>query len=96
MDGPELEATLLRLRRIEGQVRGLQRMLSQGEECNDVLTQMMAVRAGLEQVSLLLFDYHVRTCLLGESHVQPERLDELSQTVRLWMRFGAPAAQVPD
>jgi CsoR family transcriptional regulator, copper-sensing transcriptional repressor len=96
MQGPELEATLLRLRRIEGQVRGLQRMLSQGDECNDVLTQMMAVRAGLEQVSLVLFDYHVRTCLLGESDVLPERLDELSQTVRLWMRFGAPAAQVPD
>ncbi len=61
MEGPELEATLLRLRRIEGQVRGLQRMLSQGDECNDVLTQMMAVRAGLEQVSLVLFDYRVRT-----------------------------------
>jgi hypothetical protein len=54
------------------------------------------VRAGLEQVSLQLFDYHVRTCLLGECDVSPERLDDVSQTVRLWMRFGAPAAQVPD
>jgi DNA-binding FrmR family transcriptional regulator len=96
MEGPELEATLLRLRRIEGQVRGLQRMLTEGDECNLVLTQMMAVRAGLEQVSLQLFDYHVRTCLLGECDVSPERLDDVSQTVRLWMRFGAPAAQVPD
>lgn len=96
MEGPDLEATLLRLRRIEGQVRGLQRMLNEGQECNDVLTQMMAVRAGLEQVSLLLFDHHVRSCVLGECEVAPERLDELSQTVRLWMRFGAPAAQVPD
>jgi CsoR family transcriptional regulator, copper-sensing transcriptional repressor len=92
----DIEATITRLRRVEGQVRGLQRMLSEGRECEDVLTQLMAVRSGLEQVSLLLLDHHVRDCLLGGADVEPERLEGLRQTLRMWARFGAPAAQIPD
>ena len=96
MDGSDRETMLTRLRRIEGQVRGLQRMVGDGRECEDVLTQLMAVRSGLEQVSLLLLDHHVRECLLADAKVDPDRLEGLRQTLRLWARFGAPAAQVPD
>jgi DNA-binding FrmR family transcriptional regulator len=71
-------------------------MLGDGRECEDVFTQLMAVRSGLEQVSLLLLDHHVRHCLLTEGDVEPERLEALRQTLRVWARFGAPAAQVPD
>lgn len=87
---------MTRLRRIEGQVRGLQRMLTDGRECEDVLTQLMAVRSGLEQVSLLMLDHHVATCLLKDCAVEPDRLDALRQTLHIWARFGAPAAQMPD
>ena len=96
MDSPELQTTQTRLRRIEGQVRGLQRMLSEGRSCEDMLTQLMAVRSGLEQVSLLLLDHHVRSCLLAGADIDPDRLEGLRQTLRIWARFGAPAAQVPD
>ena len=96
MERTNLDATVKRLRRIEGQVRGLERMLSEGRECEDVLTQLMAVRSGLEQVSLLLLDHHVKDCLLADTTVDPERLEGLRQTLRLWARFGAPAAQMPD
>ena len=96
MERTDLDATVKRLRRIEGQVRGLERMLSEGRECEDVLTQLMAVRSGLEQVSLLLLDHHVKDCLLADASVDPERLEGLRQTLRLWARFGAPAAQMPD
>ena len=96
MDRANLDATVQRLRRIEGQVRGLERMLSDGRECEDVLTQLMAVRSGLEQVSLWLLDHHVKECLLGDAEVDQERLEGLRQTLRLWARFGAPAAQMPD
>ena len=96
MERQDLEPTLTRLRRIEGQVRGLQRMLAEGQECGDVLTQLMAVRSGLERVSLWLLDHHVRDCLLGETEVSPDQLEALRQTLRMWARFGAPAAQVPD
>ena len=96
MDGSDRETMLTRLRRIEGQVRGLQRMVGDGRECEDVLTQLMAVRSGLEQVSLLLLDHHVRECLLADAKVDPDCLEGLRKTLRLWARFGAPAAQVPD
>jgi DNA-binding FrmR family transcriptional regulator len=90
------DATLTRLRRIEGQVRGLHRMIEEGRECEDVMTQLMAIRSGLEQVSLLILDVHIKCCLLGESGVSDETVTELQQTLRMWARFGAPATQLPD
>jgi CsoR family transcriptional regulator, copper-sensing transcriptional repressor len=90
------EGAVRRLRRIEGQVRGVERMLGEGRECEEILTQLMAVRSGLEQVSLLLLDHHVKDCLLGQCQVEPERLEALRDTLRLWARFGAPASQLPD
>jgi DNA-binding FrmR family transcriptional regulator len=90
------EATVRRLRRIEGQVRGLERMVDDDRECEEILTQLMAVRSGLEQVSLLLLDHHVKDCLLGDCPVDSDRLEGLRHTLRLWARFGAPASQLPD
>ena len=96
MDGAQTEAMLTRLRLIEGQVRGLQRMVAERRECEAMLTQLMAVRSGLEQVSLLLLDSHVQDCLLGEAGVSDETLRALQQTLRIWARFGAPASQLPE
>lgn len=96
MDEPHATEMLARLRRVEGQVRGLQRMIAQGRECEDVLTQLMAARSGLEQVSLLLLDAHVQRCLLKDHPLPEETLRALLQTLRMWVRFGAPAAQLPD
>jgi DNA-binding FrmR family transcriptional regulator len=52
-----------RLRRIEGQVRGIQKMIEDERYCIDVLTQANAVKAALEQVSLLLLNDHVSHCV---------------------------------
>jgi DNA-binding FrmR family transcriptional regulator len=57
------EDLLSRLRRIEGQVRGLQRMLEEDRYCVDVLVQVAAVRAALGKVSLSLFEGHARGCM---------------------------------
>ncbi len=54
---------LKRLRRIEGQVRGLQRMISEDKYCIDVLTQVNAVSAALKGVAVALLDEHVRHCV---------------------------------
>jgi DNA-binding FrmR family transcriptional regulator len=54
-----------RLARIEGQIRGLRRMLDQGEYCCDILTQLTATRAALDQVGAELAASHVRTCIVG-------------------------------
>ncbi len=96
MQPEQSELTVTRLRRIEGQVRGLQRMIEEHRECEDVLTQLMAIRSGLEQVSLLLLNEHVAHCLLGEAGVSTETMQALQQTLKMWARFGAPASQLPD
>lgn len=57
------EAYLKRLRRIEGQIRGLQRMVEQDEYCIDVLTQISAAGKALQSVSLGLLDEHLNHCV---------------------------------
>ena len=52
-----------RLRRIEGQVRGLQRMVDEDAYCIDILTQVAAVQTALEQVAVNVLDAHVRHCV---------------------------------
>jgi len=89
------EALLARLRRIEGQIRGIQRMLEQGRECDDVLTQLMAARSGLDQAGLLVMDRHIERCLLAG--VPNEAcLRDLQRTLRAWLRFGSPAGTGDD
>ena len=56
---------LARLARIEGQVRGVARMVEEDRYCIDVVTQINAVRAALDKVGLGLLDGHVRHCLIG-------------------------------
>jgi len=57
------EDHLRRLRRIEGQVRGLQRMIENDEYCIDVLTQISAATRALQSVSLNLLDEHLKHCV---------------------------------
>jgi DNA-binding FrmR family transcriptional regulator len=52
-----------RLRRIEGQVRGLQRLVDEDTYCINVLTQIAAVQAALRGVAMLLLDDHLRHCM---------------------------------
>jgi DNA-binding FrmR family transcriptional regulator len=74
---------LKRLRRIEGQVRGLERMVEDDRYCIDVLTQIQAVQAALDKVALGLLDDHVRNCVVNESApaARKRRVDELMETI---------------
>jgi DNA-binding FrmR family transcriptional regulator len=80
-----------RLRRIEGQARGIVRMLEEGRECEDMLTQTMAVRSALDLVGARIMEYHLDRCLLEGFDCDPERMDSLREALRLWTRFGQPA-----
>jgi DNA-binding FrmR family transcriptional regulator len=76
-----------RLRRIEGQVRGLQRMVDEDAYCIDILTQVAAVQTALEQVAVNVLDGHVRGCVAdavsgGEGPEADQKLDELMAAVR--------------
>jgi DNA-binding FrmR family transcriptional regulator len=80
-----------RLRRIEGQARGIQKMLDEGRECEEMLTQTMAIRSAVDQVGARLMEYHVDRCLLEGFNCQPEQMERLRESMRLWTRFGQPA-----
>jgi DNA-binding FrmR family transcriptional regulator len=87
----DTEALLARLRRIEGQIRGIHRMVSEDRMCEDVLTQLMAARSGLDQVGLLIMDHHIENCLLAGLPAD-KGLRNLQSALRMWLRFGATAA----
>src|SRR5688572_23153396 len=82
------KGVVTRLRRIEGQVQGLQRMLEGGRECEEVLTQIMAVRSSLDQVGLLLMESHIENCILSGIPDDDPKLAELSDALKSWARFG--------
>jgi len=66
MDAPSATShddLVKRLRRAEGQIRGVQRMLDEGAECRSILTQLAAVKAAVDQVGLLLITDELRTCI---------------------------------
>ena len=63
----DIEKVLNRLRRIEGQVRGLQRMISEDKRCEDVLTQLAATRAALDRVGVFLISHRMKECLKHSS-----------------------------
>ena len=77
-----------RLRRIEGQVQGLQRMLEAGRECEEVLTQIMAVRSSLDQVGLLLMEHHIERCVMRDQPADSPLAKELRDALKAWARFG--------
>jgi CsoR family transcriptional regulator, copper-sensing transcriptional repressor len=63
-----------RLRRIEGQVRGLQRMVDEDTYCIDVLTQVAAATKALQGVAVTLLDEHVRHCVAGAANGDSDRM----------------------
>jgi DNA-binding FrmR family transcriptional regulator len=81
---------MARLRRMEGQVRGVQRMVEEDQYCLDVLTQLSAIIAAARQTGLLVLEDHVRGCVLGAEHGHDEidREELLTELIGAIDRFG--------
>jgi DNA-binding FrmR family transcriptional regulator len=78
-----------RLSRIEGQVRGVRKMVEEDRYCIDVLTQISAIQAALDKVALGLLDDHAHTCVIGAAPQQrDERTAEMMAAVGRLMRRG--------
>jgi DNA-binding FrmR family transcriptional regulator len=78
-----------RLARIEGQVRGIERMVEEDRYCIEVLTQISAVQAALDKVALGLLDGHAHTCVIGaEPGDRDARTAEMMAAVGRLMRRG--------
>lgn len=83
------EQLLNRLSRVEGQVRGVRKMVEEDRYCIDVVTQVSAVQAALDKIALGLLDGHARVCMQGEGGApeEPEeRVEELMGAVGRLLR----------
>ena len=80
---------LNRLNRIEGQVKGIKRMIEEEKTCADILTQVAAVRAAINKVGGLILEKHSKECMnysLNSENKQQE-LDELLNTIQKFLKF---------
>lgn len=82
MENPENKELKTRLARIEGQLRGLQKMLDDGRDCKEIMQQLVAVRSGVQAASLSYLDKLADECLLKRDpetvvDLQKEKLKEL-------------------
>jgi DNA-binding FrmR family transcriptional regulator len=83
------DAVLKRLRRIEGQVRGVEKMVEEDRYCIDVVTQVTAIESALDKVALELLEDHANHCVIGGDPArQEERTEELMGAVRRLLRHG--------
>lgn len=78
-----------RLKRIEGQVKGIRRMIEEGKDCQDVLTQVAAVRSALKMVGNLMLNHHATECIMKSVSAKDKRakVDELHKLIQTITRF---------
>jgi CsoR family transcriptional regulator, copper-sensing transcriptional repressor len=70
LTGESTARIINRLARVEGQIRGLQRMMEEGKDCEQILTQLAAVRSALDSVGINLISHHMKECLEDELSAQ--------------------------
>jgi DNA-binding FrmR family transcriptional regulator len=75
------EDVLARLRRVEGQVRGLQRMVDNDEYCIDILTQITAASNALKKVAVGLLDDHIRHCVANDTEPGKDMVAEATAAI---------------
>lgn len=86
-DEKEIRDLMNRLKRVEGQVRGIESMLSSGAYCTDILTQVSAVTSALNSFTRVLLANHMRTCVADQLRSGNEEvIDELVLTVQKLMK----------
>lgn len=82
LDPEQLQALLHRLRRLEGQARGVQRMLQEGRDCQEVLVQLSAMKAALNRVAMHLIANNMERCIrTKEGHEMNQQLEKLAHAL---------------
>lgn len=77
LETEEVEAIIKRLRRAEGQVAGVIRMLEDGRDCRDVVTQVAAVSRALDKAGFAIIANSLRKCMSGQDPTDPAELEKL-------------------
>lgn len=83
----ETVRVLNRLRRLEGQIRGIHAMVEDGKECEAVLTQVMAAKSALSQVGMQLIGMSMKSCLIDTEDKTPDEI--VDQAMEIFMRYSA-------
>lgn len=76
-----------RLKRLEGQVRGLQTMIESGKDCAAVLTQIMAAKSALNQVGLHIIGYSMKTCLMEDGDKNRDEL--IDEAIKVFLKYSS-------
>ena len=76
-----------RLKRLEGQIRGLQSMIESGQECEAVLTQIMAAKSALNQVGMHIIGHAMKQCLIDEEVSDRDEL--IDQTIQVFLKYSS-------
>jgi DNA-binding FrmR family transcriptional regulator len=88
LDELQQQAIVTRLNRIEGQVRGIRRMVQEPRLCVEILQQLSAAEAALNRISLAIFKFHVERCVPdGIVKGEPEKSKRLAELVDIFDRF---------
>jgi CsoR family transcriptional regulator, copper-sensing transcriptional repressor len=88
LDAAQQHAIVTRLNRIEGQIRGIRRMVQEPRRCLDILQQLAAAEAAMHRISLALVKLHVESCMPeGVDQGEPERTKRLAELVDIFDRF---------
>lgn len=89
LDETQQQSVVTRLNRIEGQIRGIRRMVQEPRLCVDILQQLAAAEAALNRISVAVLRFHVEKCVPdGLARGEPERTRRLSELVDIFDRFG--------
>jgi DNA-binding FrmR family transcriptional regulator len=91
-DEREKQKIVTRLRRVEGQIRGIQRMVREDRACEDIVTQLMAARSALDRAGLLIMSHHIRECLQSP----PPEGEELERVVSFFLELANPLPQASE
>jgi CsoR family transcriptional regulator, copper-sensing transcriptional repressor len=87
-DPNQQQALITRLNRIEGQVRGIRRMVQEQRLCIEILQQLAAAEAAMNRISLAVLKFHVEKCVPeGIERGEPERTKRLTELVDIFDRF---------
>jgi len=88
LDETQQQSLVTRLNRIEGQIRGIRRMVQEPRICVDILQQLAAAEAALNRISLAVLKFHVETCVPdGIAKGEPEQSRQLAELVDIFDRF---------
>jgi len=79
-------AVVKRLKRIEGQIRGIQKMVEDGRECESIITQLAAVRSAMDSTGAIVLNNYMKLCFVQSEGTESTALSSLARVISIWGR----------